>query len=100
MPARISTTQQGGDRHEEGLVVLEVGRQVIKRPVTNKNGFGLEVKHMDINTILKDEDFTTWLKKNFFYFMKKEILIEKYMKYLGKDLESLGKLYAVYKDNQ
>ena len=60
---------------------------------------GLEGENVDIQKILGDEEFLVWLKKNFFYFMKKEVLIEKYLRYLSKDEISINKLYSVYKDS-
>ena len=53
----------------------------------------------DNNIILKDKEFMNWLVKNFFYFMKKEVIIDKYMFYLKNDVERLRKLYEVYKDS-
>lgn len=89
----------------KGVNVLQIKSDIIfnrsKVLETNKlNVFKvLEGEIVEIQKILGDDDFMVWLKKNFFYFMKKEVLIDKYLRYLSKDLENINKLYAVYKDS-
>lgn len=54
----------------------------------------------NINAIKADKEFMNWLKKNFFLFLPKEKVIERYINYLltnsEKGEKELDQLYSVY----